>query len=308
MAIAPNSTTPHPGPPLQLYLAHFGLKEAPFSLTPDTAYFYPHRGAQAAFNTLQVALHTGEGFIKIVGEVGCGKTLLCRRLLASLGADFISAYIPNPNMGADDILLALCDELGLTIPTHAGNHRILTRLRRCLVGHAQQGKRVVLCIDEAQSIPLPTLESLRLLSNLETEKQKLLQIVLFGQPELDDKLARPEIRQLQQRITFSDYLSPLTPHDLPTYLSHRLQVAGAAHESLFTPAAIQSLARYSNGVPRLTNIIAHKALMLAYGEGVSEIQPRHIEGAAIDTPAARTPSLKQRLRGWVQRHHLMAAP
>ena len=192
-----------------MYLRHFSLREMPFAITPDTAFFYPHEGAQSALNTLVVALRSGEGFLKVVGEVGCGKTVLCRQLLSLLRDDFRTAYIPNPDMGPDDLLLALAQELSLQIPAAASRHQVLTALTVCLLGHAKAGRRVVVCIDEAQAIPLRTVESLRLLSNLETEKRKLLQLVLLGQPELDEKLSRPEIRQLLQRITFSEYLGPM---------------------------------------------------------------------------------------------------
>jgi MSHA biogenesis protein MshM len=185
------------------------LREAPFSITPDSAFYYPHEGAQAALNMLLVALRSGEGFLKIVGEVGCGKTVLCRQLLKTLQGECITAYIPNPDMGPDDLLHSLCHELGVTVALDASRHQVLTALHDCLLKHAQGDRAVVVCIDEAQAIPLRTVESLRLLSNLETEKRKLMQLVLLGQPELDDKLQRPEIRQLLQRITFSDYLGPM---------------------------------------------------------------------------------------------------
>ena len=208
-----------------MYTQHFGLREPPFSITPDSAFFFAHDGAQAALNMLLVALRSGEGFLKIVGEVGCGKTIICRHLLATLGTECVMAYIPNPDMGPDDLLMALISELGLEVAAPLSRHKVLNALRDCLLAHAQAGRRVVVCIDEAQAIPLRTVESLRLLSNLETEKRKLLQLVLLGQPELDVKLARPEIRQLLQRITFSEYLGPMLAQGVPAYLTHRLATA-----------------------------------------------------------------------------------
>ena len=160
-----------------MYLRHFGLREPPFAITPDTSFFYPHEGIQAALNTLVVALRSGEGFLKVIGEVGCGKTVLCRQLLSMLRDEFVTAYIPNPDMGPDDLLLALAQELQLEVNPQSSRHQMLTVLAQALVLHAQQGRRVVVCIDEAQAIPLRTVESLRLLSNLETEKRKLLQLV-----------------------------------------------------------------------------------------------------------------------------------
>jgi MSHA biogenesis protein MshM len=270
-----------------MYLGHFSLREAPFSITPDTDFFYPHEGAQGSLNMLLVALRSGEGFLKVVGELGCGKTVLCRQLLKTLQGEFVTAYIPNPDMGPDDLLLALASELGLQAAVPFHRHEILNALGACLVGHAREGRRVVVCIDEAQAIPLKTVESLRLLSNLETEKRKLLQIVLLGQPDLDDKLARPEIRQLLQRITFSEYIGPMARARVPVYLEHRLAKAAlddTTDTALFTPRAAMAIAHYSGGVPRLINILAHKCLMLAYGEDCPQVSVQHVHLAARDTP------------------------
>jgi MSHA biogenesis protein MshM len=267
-----------------MYLRHFSLREAPFSITPDAAFFYPHEGAQAALNTLLVAIRSGEGFLKIVGEVGCGKTVLCRQLLHTLQCECVTAYIPNPDLGPKDLLLALAQELGIRLPQSATRHRLLDALYQCLLGHAAQGRSVVVCIDEAQVIPLRTVESLRLLSNLETEKRKLLQVVLFGQPELDERLAHASVRQLRQRITFQYRLSALTVKEVDHYLAHRLRVAGYRGSQLFAPSAVRRLHRATRGVPRLINIMAHKSLLLAFGEGLQQVLPRHVRGAAADTP------------------------
>jgi len=290
-----------------MYLRHFSLREAPFSITPDSAFFYAHEGAQAALNMLLVALRSGEGFLKIVGEVGCGKTVLCRQLLKTLQGECVTAYIPNPDMGPDDLLMTLMQELGIDV-SQTLEGRKLTRyqvhnaLRDCLLGYAEAGQRVVVCIDEAQAIPVRTLESLRLLSNLETEKRKLLQLVLLGQPELDDKLSRPEIRQLLQRITFSEYLGPMTAHCVPTYLAHRLATAAlseATDTQVFELEAAQLMARLSGGVPRLVNILAHKCLMLAYGENVHRVNRQHVGLAGLDTPGVRALSPVSWLSRWL---------
>jgi MSHA biogenesis protein MshM len=275
-----------------MYLGHFSLREAPFSITPDTDFFYPHEGAQASLNMLLVALRSGEGFLKVVGELGCGKTVLCRQLLKTLQGEFVTAYIPNPDMGPDDLLLALADELGVAIGHPMQRHAVMNGIGACLVQHARQGKRVLVCIDEAQAIPVRTVESLRLLSNLETEKRKLLQIVLLGQPDLDTKLARPEIRQLLQRITFSEYLGPMQLDRVPVYLAHRLGTAALDDSvdcEIFTPQAAVAIARASGGVPRLINVLAHKSLMLAYGEGVHSVTVEHARLAAADTPGLKRP-------------------
>jgi MSHA biogenesis protein MshM len=268
-----------------MYYAHFGLREPPFSLTPDTAYFFAHQGAQAALNTLLVALRSGEGFVKIVAEVGCGKTLLCRRLLAALSPDCETAYIPNPSLDSRTMLLAVCQELAIPAAGADSAHRVIKDLESALLLHAQSGRRVVLVIDEAQCIPDETVEVLRLLSNIETEKRKLLQIVLFGQPELDAKLAQPHLRQLLQRITFTDRIEPLRTEDVDAYVTHRLRVAGAANAGIFSDAAIAELSRRSGGIPRVINVIAHKSMMLAFGEGAMRVDREHVTLASDDTSA-----------------------
>jgi MSHA biogenesis protein MshM len=287
-----------------MYQGYFSLREAPFSITPDTDFFYPHDGAQASLNMLLVALRSGEGFVKVVGDLGCGKTVLCRQLLKTLQGECITAYIPNPDMGPDDLLMALIQELNVLVPPPLSRHKLMNALRDCLLAHAAEGRRVVVCIDEAQSIPIRTVESIRLLSNLETEKRKLLQLVLLGQPELDDKLALPEIRQLLQRITFSEYLGPMQASRVSIYLRHRLSVAANDQNTdtqVFQPDAALALARASGGVPRLINILAHKCLMLAYGENVHRITVAHVRLAVKDTPGV---VVRSSWRAWLGRFWL----
>jgi len=268
-----------------MYLAHFGLKEFPFGLTPDTGYFFPGAGSQGALNTLLVALEAGEGLIKIVGEVGAGKTLLCRHLLNRLETDgWATAYIPNPNLTPAAINQALLSELGGDLKRGLA-YGLTKALESRLLELASSGKRAVALIDEAQAIPLESLEALRLVTNLETEKRKLLQIVLFGQPELDTHLADPAVRQIRSRIVFQDHITPLSPLETPVYLGHRLAQAGAT-QAVFSPAAAQKLHSLSGGMPRLLNILAHKAMLLAYGEGQAQVLPRHARLAGRDTPEA----------------------
>ncbi len=269
-----------------MYLDHFGLSELPFGITPDTGYTVITRSHQEALNTLLVALNSGEGFIKITGEVGTGKTLLCRRLLQALQDNSISAYLPNPYLAPRTLLLALAEELGVTIDAESDDYHLLQSVNKALLAHAADGRQVVVCIDEAQAMPLETLESLRLLSNLETEKRKLLQIVLFGQPELDRKLAEPSVRQLLQRIAFHYRLSGLAREEVANYLAHRLRVAGYRGEDVFGARAVRCLHRASRGTPRLLNILAHKALLAVYGEGRHAVQATHVRRAAADTEGA----------------------
>jgi MSHA biogenesis protein MshM len=269
-----------------MYDAHFGLRELPFGITPDTSFAFACVSHQEALNTLLVAVKNGEGFIKITGEVGTGKTLLCRRFLATLGPGFVSAYIPNPYLEPRALLLALADELRVAVQQDTDQYHLLKQLTRALLQFARDGKSVVLCLDEVQAMPLETLESLRLLTNLETEKRKLLQVVLFGQPELDRRLMQESVRQLTQRIAFQYQLGALRGEELDYYLEHRLRVAGHRGSRVFGPAAASVLARHSNGVPRLVNILAHKSMLLAYGEGAQQVRPRHVRMAAADTPAA----------------------
>ena len=270
-----------------MYTAHFGLREVPFGITPDTSFFFSSPASQEALNTLLVAARNGEGFIKITGEVGTGKTLLCRKFMATLGEDFVTAYIPNPYLEPRTLLLALADELELTLAGDIDQHQLLKAITARLLALAGQGKRVLLCLDEAQAIPIVSLEALRLLTNLETEKRKLLQIVLFGQPELNRNLALDAIRQLAQRITFHYHLGPLSRDDLEYYLAHRLRVAGFGGARLFSRGAVGKLYAASGGIPRLVNILAHKALMLSFGQGRQQVSRRHVSDAARDTLAVR---------------------
>lgn len=269
-----------------MYEAHFGLREPPFGITPDTSFAYACNSHQEALNTLLVAARNGEGFMKVTGEVGTGKTLLCRRFLATLDSRFVSAYIPNPYLEPRTLMFALADELGIHLLREADQHQLLKELSRALLNFARQGKTVVVCLDEAQAMPQETLEALRLLTNLETEKRKLVQVVLFGQPELDERLAHAAVRQLRQRITFQYRLLALNAGEVGHYLTHRLRVAGYRGSRLFVPAAVRRMHRVSRGVPRLINIVAHKALLLAFGEGMQQVHPHHVRIAAADTPAA----------------------
>lgn len=237
-----------------------------------------------------MALDSGEGFIRVSGEVGTGKTMLCRMLLNNLRPEEYAVYLPNPNLMPTMLRVALARELGLEAHDSNDQDHLLDRIQERLITLARDGKRVVVCLDEAQAMPDETLEALRLLTNLETEKRKLLQIVLFGQPELDAKLTKPGLRQLRQRIAWSYDLQPLNRDAVAAYVAHRLGQAGYEGPTLFPRRTINLLAETSGGIPRLINIIANKALMLTYGRGDNCVRPRDVRYAAAETDGAREPN------------------
>jgi MSHA biogenesis protein MshM len=265
-----------------IYLAHYGMSEAPFGLTPNTAFYVDLPIHQQAMAVLTVALAQGEGFIKVTGEVGTGKTLLCRKLLQEAPDNFALAYVPDPNLSPLELRWALALELGLKHSANIDPQQLTQLLQRQLVLLAQQQKQVVLLIDEAQALPDETLEALRLLTNLETEQRKLLQVVLFGQPELNQRLALYQFRQLRQRISFSYDLSVLNRAQVACYVRARLQLAGVARP-VFSQASLWLLHFYSRGIPRLINMLAHKALMLGFGKNKQQLGCAEIMYAARDT-------------------------
>jgi MSHA biogenesis protein MshM len=275
-----------------MYLDHFRLREMPFAITPGTAFTFASRAHQEALNTLLVSVQGGEGFVKITGEVGTGKTILCRRFLDILQRrGIVTAYIPNPAMQPRSLLQALAEELGMRAGAEVDEYTLLGNINKTLMSVAQRDCSVVVCLDEAQAMPRETLEAVRLLSNLETGRSKLLQLVLFGQPEFDHKLAENSLRQLQQRITFEYEMSGMSVRELDRYVAHRLNIAGYVGADLFSTTAIHRLYQATGGVPRLINILCHKALLSVFGEGGKCVLPRHISAAAADTTAARSSGL-----------------
>ena len=259
-----------------MYLAFFGLNEKPFAITPDPRYlFLSERHAEALAHLLYGITEAG-GFIQLTGEVGTGKTTVVRSLLAQTPQHAEIALILNPRMTAPEFLLTICEELGIGVQDEATNSLkdLVDILSHYLLRAHGNGKRVVLVVDEAQNLAPEVLEQVRLLTNLETNTQKLLQIILIGQPELRDLLDRNELRQLAQRITGRYHLCPLTAEETAAYVRHRLRVAGATAD-LFTPAALREAHRLSRGVPRLINVLCDRALLGAY------TQDRHEVGAAF---------------------------
>ncbi|GAC34107.1 ExeA family protein [Paraglaciecola polaris] len=269
-----------------MYLYHYGIKELPFTLTPNTSYFFGLPSHKEAIAVLLTAIKTGEGFIKVTGEVGTGKTLICRKLLNELPAPFVAAYIPNPYLTPSELRRSVAAELNVTLSSNADQQEFTQRIQQRLIEINQQNRGVVLIIDEAQALPVESIEALRLITNLETESRKLLQVVLFGQPELDDKLALPELRQLKQRVTFSYALKLMNADQLFQYVRHRMSVAGYRGGDIFSRRGCKLLFKASKGTPRIVNVLCHKALMLAYGEGKQQVEINHIKLAIKDTEAA----------------------
>ncbi|ABM26420.1 AAA family ATPase [Shewanella sp. JNE10-2] len=269
-----------------MYLKHFGLSQTPFSLTPNTGFFFGLSPHVEALQVLQTALQTGEGFIKVTGEVGTGKTLLCRKLINDLPSGFHCAYLPNPYLTPAELRWAVANELGLHYGKDIDQQQLTGLIQQQLLELSSHGQAIVLVLDEAQALPDDSLEALRLFTNLETESRKLLQVVLFGQPELDERLKRQEFRQLRQRITFSYNLRPLTWDETDAYIRYRLAIAGRQGEALFTPKLTRKIANASRGIPRLINILAHKALLLSFGEGVTRVKASHVRDAILDTEDA----------------------
>ena len=264
-----------------MYEQFYGLREKPFS--PDTDFFYRDRIHQEALNVLMIALHNGEGFVQIIGDVGTGKTLLCRQLLKMLEDEYTTAYIPNPLLSQFELYKAIADELSLDIPEKASAQHYHQRIFTELIELKEKKRPLVILIDEAQVMPRKSLEALRLLSNLETKKEKLLHILFFAQPELEKRLAQENLRQLRQRITFSYALEALPESEVATYLDHRLRIAGYQGSTLFAPKAVKLLYDASKGVPRLINLLAHKALLSGYGKGARRIESKMVKAAISDT-------------------------
>jgi MSHA biogenesis protein MshM len=269
-----------------MYLYHYGIRELPFTLTPNTSYFFGLPSHKEALQVLLTALKGGEGFIKVTGEVGTGKTLICRKLLNELPHHFVAAYIPNPYLTPAELRRSVASELQVELSVQADQQEFTQRIQQRLIDIHRQNQSAVLIIDEAQALPVESIEALRLMTNLETESRKLLQVVLFGQPELNDKLALPELRQLKQRVTFAYSLQLMNGDQVYQYVRHRMNVAGYRGPELFSVKCSKLLFKASKGTPRIVNVLCHKALMLAYGEGVQQVTAAHIKLAIKDTEAA----------------------
>ncbi len=271
-----------------MYLDHFGLSRFPFTIAPDPDFLFPSVGHQEALAHLQYALTGHGGLICLTGEVGTGKTTLCRAFLATRISHIKTAYIFNPQLSALELLQSLCDELGIAYDADDSQKTLYNTLNHALLAWYAEGTRVICVIDEAQSMPAPLLEQVRLLTNLETNKEKLLTLILVGQPELREILARHELRQLSQRITARYHLSHLSELETRAYLKHRLMTAGCT-ESVFDSAAARVIWRGSGGVPRIINSVADRALLGVYASNETQASAGVAKQALKEVTGGVTP-------------------
>jgi type II secretory pathway predicted ATPase ExeA len=268
-----------------LYLEHFGLSEPPFRITPHTDFFFDGADRGATLEALIYAVLHDEGIVKVSGEVGSGKTMLSRVLMERLPAHVETIYLATPSLAAHEILHAIADDLELAISSERRTVA-LRELQEHLIRLYAEGRRVVILVDEAHVMPEDTLEQVRLLSNLESNRHKLLQIALFGQPELDATLAKTSLRQLRDRITHSFRMRPLSPPEVAKYLSFRMRAAGYRGPEVFTARAIRAIAQSSGGLTRRINILADKALLAAFTENTHAVTARHARAAVRDSEFA----------------------
>ena len=278
-----------------MYLEHFGLDEPPFKITPVTDFFFSGANRGEILDALVYAITDGEGIVKVSGEVGSGKTMLCRMLLDKLPTNIKAIYLANPSMSRDELLYAICDRLQLDLEGKRISV-ILQTLQNHLEAMYEHGERAVVLVDEAHAMPLETLEELRLLYNLQVGKHKLLQIVLFGQPELDEKLMQTNMRQLKDRIVHHFTILPLSPKVIHDYLMFRMRAAGYKGPDIFTPEAEKMIGKASQGLLRRVNILADKALLAAFVENTHAIEARHVQAALRDsemTPMSQWGNRKQ---------------
>jgi len=279
---------------LPMYLKHFNLSERPFSITPDPRFLYMSDRHREALAHLLYGLGEGGGFVQLTGEVGTGKTTICRCLLEQVPENVDIALVLNPKVTAEELIASVCDELGIAYPPDTRSIKTLTDLlNRHLLDAYARGRRTVLIIDEAQNLSSDVLEQIRLLTNLETATRKLLQIILIGQPELRSLLAREDLRQLAQRVTARYHLEPIAPQDVGDYIQHRLQICGASH-IVFRKGAISLIRRFSGGVPRLINVLCDRALLGAYVEGRTQVDRSIVRKAAREVLAEEAPPAGER--------------
>ncbi len=288
-----------------MYEEYFGFVEKPFSLTPDPKYLFKSASHASAFELLQYAIRRREGFVVVTGDIGTGKTTLCRAILEQIDRKTFTALVLNPFLAEEDLLRLILQEFGVVSREEIKRGRLIgvrkaeliETLNEFLISLQRLGAQALLILDEAQNLPLPVLEQIRILSNLETEKEKLLQIVLVGQSNLKDLLRRPELRQLDQRVSIRYDLKPLSHEETSAYVQHRLSIAGGAAAVTFTPKSLGRVHRYTAGIPRLINLICDRALLSAYSAHTARIAPAFVDGAAESLELERP---KRSVRAWVR--------
>ena len=280
-----------------MYTEHFGLREKPFSLTPDPRYLYLSASHREALAHMVYGIEEGEGFIAVTGEVGTGKTTLCRTLIERLGPDTEVAFLFHSRVSGVELLRSIHLEFGLPI-RGLGRSELLDQLNRFLLEMKQKRRKVLLIVDEAQNLSPEALEEIRLLSNLETSTSKLIQILLFGQPELDELLDSRRLRQLRQRIGVRWRLEALSRPEARDYLRHRVRVAAGSDAEIFTPSALRELRRRARGVPRLMNLLADRSLLAGYASGAARVDRAHVGRAAREILHARDRRLSRRRPRW----------
>ncbi len=282
------------------YLEFFGLREDPFRIIPDPKYFFPAKSHRFALNLLDYAIEHGEGFCVIIGEPGTGKTTVIRKFILDIDEEkFLYAFILTPNLTPEEFLKAVFEELSIENISlkDATKNELLKKFKEFLLENVKKGKKILIIVDEAQNMPIDTLEELRTLSNLETEKEKLIQIILLGQPELEEKLKLPQLRQLNQRITSKAFLEPLTREETEKYILHHIKEAGGEKIN-FSSSALSKIFKYSGGIPRIINALSSRSLMAAFLENSTQIRGKHVEAAKYTLNPDILPGYKESNRDY----------
>ena len=271
-----------------MYIKHFGLTQYPFSLTPNTRFFLKLPAHQEAFNQLIKVLEIGEPLSEVIGEVGTGKTMLCRKLINTLEfypERYVTMFLPNPMLDENDAMLALADELKLNDCDNMNYRELLKAVSKELTQLAAQDKRIVLLIDEAQAIPEDTIRAIHLLTQLDAPNNRSLQIVMFGQPELKNLFKQATLSKLQEQLGFTYELPKLSRQEMEDYVQLRLEKAGYGGPAMFTKESLDLIFKASQGVPRLINILCHKSMMVAFGKGELSVTAEYVDAASEDSDA-----------------------